>query len=115
MGVISAISDLIQTDYLVVGAGVAGLRAAIALDRGELDIADRELDDALDVLKKSAAPASTVALVQAEQARLRLRQGRKDEARDLLAAALPRLRDAFLPTQVTLAAAERSAIQLGMH
>jgi len=91
------------------------LRAAIALDRGALDVADREFAAALDVLQKSSAPASDVALVQAEQARLRLRQGRKDEAHALLAAALPRLRDAFLPTQVTLVDAERSAAQLGMR
>jgi serine/threonine-protein kinase len=91
------------------------LRAAIALDRGEFDVAERELAAALDVLQKSAASASDFAIVQAEQARLRLRQGRKEEARDLLAAALPRLRDAFLPTQVTLAEAERNAAQLGVH
>ena len=91
------------------------LRAAIAFDRGQPDTADRELAAALDVLSAGDAPASDLALVQAEQARLRLRQGRRDEARDLLAAALPRLRDAFLPTQVTLADAERDAAQLGVH
>ncbi len=67
------------------------------------------------MLQTTAAPGSDVAIVQAEQARLRLRQGRRDEARELLATALPRLRDAFLPTQVALVDAERTAAQLGMN
>ncbi|QOY85792.1 L-aspartate oxidase [Paludibaculum fermentans] len=50
MGVISAISDLIQTDYLVVGAGVAGLRAAIALAP-----AGRVLVVAKDSLRESSS------------------------------------------------------------
>ena len=91
------------------------LRAAIALDRGETDVAEHELAAALDLLRANSAPPSDIALVEAEQAGLRLRQGRKDEARELLAAALPRLREAFLPTQVSLAAAERRAAQLGMR
>lgn len=50
MGVISAISDLILTDFLVVGAGVAGLRAAIALAP-----AGRVLVVAKDSLRESSS------------------------------------------------------------
>lgn len=50
MGVISAISDLIQTDFLVVGAGVAGLRAAISLAP-----AGRVLVVAKDSLRESSS------------------------------------------------------------
>ncbi len=94
---------------------LARLHAAIALDHGELDLADRELAAARDVLRAGAAPASNIAIVQAEQAKLRLRQGRRDEARELIAAALPRLKDAFLPTHVSLVDAERTAAQLGKN
>ena len=52
--------------------------------------------------------------MQGKQADLRLRQGRADEARNLLQTALPVMRDAFLPGQVDRAAAERLATQLGM-
>ena len=38
--------------------------------------------------------------MQGKQADLRLRQGRADEARNLLQTALPVMRDAFLPGQV---------------
>lgn len=89
------------------------LRAAIAMDRGELALADGELASALDQLRAASAPACDIAAVQAEQAGLRLRQGRHGEARELLATALPVLRDAFLPTQISLAQAERIAAQLG--
>ncbi len=89
------------------------LRAAIAIDRGELALADGELASALNQLRAATAPACDIAMVQAEQAGLRLRQGRRGEARELLATALPVLRDAFLPTQVSLAQAERTAAQLG--
>ncbi|MBZ0222039.1 MAG: protein kinase [Dokdonella sp.] len=91
------------------------LHAAIALDQGQLAIADQELSAAIAILEAGKAPASELALAQAEQAALRARQGRKDEARSLLKSALPLLREAYLPTQVGCVAAERLAHQLGIH
>ena len=90
------------------------LRAAIALDQNQLDLADHELGAAIEILKAGKAAASELALAQAEQAALRARQGHKDEARSVLKAALPLLREAYLPTQVGCVAAERLAHQLGI-
>jgi len=96
-------------------AYVHRLRAAVALTRDQLDVAEREFAAALATLQANSAPPVDLATVHSEQAELRRRQGRRDEARDLLASALPVMREAFLPEQLWRADAERTAAQLGMR
>jgi serine/threonine-protein kinase len=89
-------------------------RAALALMQNRLDVADRELAAAIAIVEANAASPVELATVRSEQAEVRRLQGRKDEARALLASSLPAMRDAFLPTQIWLAAAERTAAQVGI-
>ncbi len=89
-------------------------RAALALMQNRLDVADREIAAAVAIVEANAASPVELATVRSEQAEVRRLQGRKDEARTLLASSLPVMRDAFLPTQIWLAAAERTAAQVGM-
>ena len=88
-------------------------RAALALMQKRLDVADREIAAAIAIFEANAASPVELATVRSEQAEVRRLQGRKDDARALLAASLPTLREAFLPTQIWLAAAERTAAQVG--
>jgi serine/threonine-protein kinase len=87
-------------------------RAAFALMRNEVATADRELAAAIDAFEANEAPPIDIAVARSELADVRVREGRRDEAGELLAQALPALRDAFLPQEVSRAAAERLAIQL---
>jgi len=82
-------------------------RAAFALMQRDSALAERELDAALRAFEDNHAPPIDLAITRSELADLRLRQGRSDEARALLASALPTLRDAVLPGEVSRAAAER--------
>jgi serine/threonine-protein kinase len=84
-------------------------RAGFALDRRDLARAERELQTAVDGFEKTKAPAIDLAIARSELAEVLLRQNRRVEARTLLAAALPVMREALLPTGVSRAAAERSA------
>ena len=52
--------------------------------------------------------------MRSEQAEVLRRQGRLGEARERIAAAMPVLREAYLPTQLWRADAERTAAALGM-
>jgi serine/threonine-protein kinase len=88
-------------------------RAAFALMRNYVAGADRELSAAIDAFEANEAPPIDLAVARGELADVRLRQGRRSDANALLAEALPTLRDAFLPGEVSRAAAERLAIQLG--
>ncbi|MEO5560397.1 MAG: serine/threonine-protein kinase, partial [Dokdonella sp.] len=89
-------------------------RAAFAMMQNDLSRADNELGTALAAFKANDAPAIDLAITRSELANLRLRQGRRKEASALLAQALPTLRDALLPNEVSRAAAEAVAAQLGM-
>ncbi|MEO5622358.1 MAG: protein kinase [Dokdonella sp.] len=84
-------------------------RAAFALDRGELALAEQELRAAVAGFESSAAQPVDLAIARSELAAVCLRQGHRAEARRLLARALPVLRHAVLPTEISRAAAERIA------
>lgn len=88
--------------------------AAFALMQRDLATADRELNAALAAFVANDASPIDLAITRSELADLRLRQGRRGEATALLTQALPVLRDALLPTEVSRAAAEGVAAQLGM-
>ena len=89
-------------------------RAAFAMMQNDLPRADHELTTALAAFETNDAPAIDLAITRSELANLRMRQGRRKEASTLLAQALPTLRDALLPTEVSRAAAEAVAAQLGI-
>jgi len=55
-----------------------------------------------------------LSIARSELAAVRLRAGDRAEARTLLVAALPALRAAMLPQEISRAAAERSAGLLGL-
>ncbi len=90
------------------------LRAALALMRGQLDVADTQLAEAYAILEAGGAPPVDLATVRSEQAEVRRRQGRLAEAREWLAPALPIMREAFLPTHVWRVDAENTARALGI-
>ncbi len=87
-------------------------RAAFALDRGDLALAERELRGAIAGFEANAAQPVDLAIARSELAATLLRQHRRAEARDLLARALPVLRETLLPGEVSRAAAERCADRL---
>jgi serine/threonine protein kinase/tetratricopeptide (TPR) repeat protein len=89
-------------------------RAAFTLMRNDVAGADHELSAAIDAFEANEAPPIDIAVARSELAAVRLRQGQRKEAGDLLAQALPSLREAFLPGEVSRAEAERLATQLGL-
>jgi serine/threonine-protein kinase len=88
-------------------------RAAFALDRGDSALAERELRTAASAFEAIGTQPIDLAITRSELADVRLRQGHRDEARTLLATALPVLREAMLPGEVSRAAAEQLAGRLG--
>ena len=90
------------------------LRGALAMDQGRVDDAEREFAAAGRVFEAGEALAVELATVRSEQAEVLRRQGRPGEARERIAAAMPVLREAYLPTQLWRADAERTAAALGM-
>ncbi|MEP7097150.1 MAG: hypothetical protein ABI748_05755, partial [Dokdonella sp.] len=60
------------------------------------------------------ASGVNLAIARSELAAVHLRQRRRQDARALLARALPVLREALLPTEISRAAAERVATSAGM-
>lgn len=89
------------------------VRAAFALQQGQLDVADREMALALEGFSKAGA-ALDLAIARSELARLRWRQQRRGDARDLLQQSLPALRSALLANELHRAPAEKLARQLGL-
>ncbi|MGN6519078.1 MAG: protein kinase domain-containing protein [Dokdonella sp.] len=89
-------------------------RAAFALDRGDIARAERELRAAVGGFEAVGAQPIDLSIARSELAAVRLRAGDRTEARTLLAAALPALREAMLPQEINRAAAERTALQLGL-
>ncbi|NCT66519.1 MAG: protein kinase [Rhodanobacteraceae bacterium] len=90
------------------------VRAAFALDRGDLAGAARELHAAVAGFEASGALPVDLAIARSELAEILLRQDRRDDARALLRQALPVLRASLLPGEVSRAAAERLAAHLGV-
>lgn len=95
------------TRFLLMDATAAGLR-------GDLPTMERLQREALE-RQQSTGNLFMVAATRTKLASTRLKQGNANEARALLAQALPVLRDAVLPQQTDRAAAEALAKQLGMR
>ncbi|MBS0570030.1 MAG: serine/threonine protein kinase [Proteobacteria bacterium] len=89
------------------------MRAAFALDRGLIAAAASELEAAVAGFQASGALPVDLAIARSELADVRARQGQDAEARKLLKQALPDLRSALLPGEVSRAAAERLALRVG--
>lgn len=87
-------------------------RGAFALDRGDPALAERELRVAVAGFEANAAQPVDLAIARSELAAVLLRQHRRREARELLAQALPILRERLLPGEISRAAAEQSAARL---
>ncbi len=90
------------------------VHASFALERGDLASAERDLRAAVDGFEKVDASGVNLAIARSELAAVHLRQRRRQDARALLARALPVLREALLPTEISRAAAERVATSAGM-
>jgi len=87
--------------------------AAFALQRGDYAQAERDLDTAIAAFSDGQTLPIDLAVARAEMAQLRVRQGRPDQARQLLAQALPVLRASLLPEAINRIPAEKLARQLG--
>ena len=90
------------------------VRAHFARMQGDLALAEHEQRAALDRFKTTQAAPAGLAVAQAEMAGILAAQGKQAEARALLQQALPVLRDAVLPQEVTRVEAETLARQLGL-
>jgi len=87
-------------------------RAAFALDRGDVATAERELREAVAGFEAARAQPVDLAIARSELAAVELRAARREPARALLAQAMPVLRETLLPTEISRAAAERTAPSL---
>jgi len=88
------------------------LRAGFARLQGDLALAEREQRAALARQAADAANLMSVAYARAELARIRFERGDKDQARALLAQAMPLIRRSVSAQQVDRAAAETLAARL---
>ena len=88
-------------------------RGAFAVDRGDIALAERELRAAVAGFEAIGTQPVDLAVARSELAAIELRTSRRASARALLAQAMPVLRDALLPSEVSRAAAERTAAALG--
>jgi serine/threonine-protein kinase len=90
------------------------VRAHFARMQGDLALAEHEQRAALDRFKTTQAAPAGLAVAEAEMAGILAAQGKQAEARALLQQALPVLRGAVMPQEVTRAEAETLARQLGL-
>lgn len=90
-------------------------RAAFALDADDLATAQRELEAAIAGFETHGALPIDLAIARAELAEVQRRRGDAKAARALLGQALPVLREALLPTEISRADAERTAAALGLR
>lgn len=88
------------------------LRAGFARLQGDLALAEREQRAALARQGADAASPMSVAYARAELARIRFERGDKNEARRLLAQAMPLIRQSVTTQQVDRVAAEDLAAKL---
>jgi serine/threonine-protein kinase len=98
----------------VVFAHAIRQHGALATLRGNHAVAAREFERALEYMRAGDAAAIDLAITRAELAAAHVALDRRNEARALLAEALPLLRDLLLPTEVSRADAERVATVLGL-
>jgi serine/threonine-protein kinase len=96
-------------------AYMARVRGHLLGVQGDLDGAARALDAGIAHLQRSGGVAFDIASLQVERARVHQLRGELSQARALLREALPVLRQAVLPTEVTRAMAERLARELGVQ
>jgi serine/threonine-protein kinase len=94
---------------------MARVRGHLLGVQGDLDGAARALDAGIAHLQRSGGVAFDIASLQVERARVHQLRGELSQARALLREALPVLRQAVLPTDVTRAMAERLARELGVQ
>ncbi len=87
------------------------MRAAFARMEGDLVAAERDQREALRRLE-AASNTFELAVTRYELAALLLQQGKLRESAGLLAQALPVMRQAVLPEQVSLKAAEALAVRV---
>lgn len=90
------------------------LRAGFAVRRRAYGEADIMLSKAIAALEIGATSPVDLAIARSELAELRRLEHRPAEARRLLGLAMPALRAALFPGEVSRARAERLAIQLGV-
>ncbi|MEO6076928.1 MAG: tetratricopeptide repeat protein, partial [Dokdonella sp.] len=95
-------------------AHVRRVRAGFAMLVNDYASADRNLVEAIGILRDGAASAVDLAIAHCELAELHVHQHRAAEARQLLRSALPVLRSTVLPAEVNRARAERLAAQLNL-
>jgi len=88
------------------------LRAGFARLQGDLALAEREQRAALARQTADSANPMSVAYARAELARIRFEQGHRQEARALLAQAMPLIRRSVSAQQVDRVAAETLAARL---
>ena len=88
-------------------------RGALALTRGDLASAEREVREALVGFESLGVHSIDLAITRSELATILLRRGQPVPARALLQQALPILREQLLPTEVSRVAAERTAARMG--
>ena len=88
------------------------VRGGFAMLAKDYASADRQLGLALALVEAGSGSPVDLAIVRSELAELRVLQHRPAEARQLMGVALPTLRAAVLPTEVSRARAERLAAQL---
>jgi tetratricopeptide (TPR) repeat protein len=93
---------------------VRRVQAAFEAAQGDPVAAEREQRLALAAFEAAGVLPIELAITRAELADYLRQQGQHDAARDLLARALPVLRDALLPGEVSRAQAERLARALGL-
>jgi serine/threonine-protein kinase len=89
-------------------------RGAFALDRGDIALAGSELRAAVAGFEAVGTQPVDLAVARSELAAVELRASRRAAAQVLLAQAMPVLREALLPGEVSRAAAERTAAALAL-
>jgi eukaryotic-like serine/threonine-protein kinase len=96
-------------------AHVQRARAQYAMQQGRFDQAESNLVKAIASFEHDGNTLPVdLAIARSELADLRIRQGRKPDARSLLQQSLPVLRKSVLPGEIYRAKAERLATSLGM-
>lgn len=96
-------------------AYMARVRGHLQALQGNLQAAAQSLDAGIEHLQRIQGAAFDIASLQAERARVHQLQGEVGQAGALLSEALPVLRQAVLPSEVTRAMAERLARELAVE
>lgn len=105
---------LLPADHAIY-AYMARVRGHLLALQGDLGAAAESLDAGIVHLQRVKGSAFDIASLQAERARVHQLRGERERARALLIEALPVLRQAVLPAEVTRAMAEKLARELGLE